>query len=408
MNIKNMRTFSLPGKWTVHSYYSLNPYAPDGSGRLLCAGCDVDTGIGEVFVLDADGKVLDRFGKQKVSTIFFHTGFWQAWGKDAKKVCYQASDGDVLHPRIAVHDLETGLDTVMDADMEGAPIYGEPVWYGLSGMYYASGYGDGRFHPEQSPVPFGARDEHGLFAAMPSTGEKKLVLSVNEVLERHPFRDRILEEDEKQKARTGDGVTLMIYCARCSRDGERVMFHFGNHCTDHGRGEPHLLTLFTAKCHPDGSVSEVMPALDLSFGRTGVHWSWLPHTEGLIGYASEPGEKTLKLMRVDRDGQNLRTISDVAIKGGHPSMSPCTGETLYVTDGWGDKPNGRVQFLNAAGEEIESVTLPKSWDEGQGIPRGRNRFFVCHHPVFNADGTRLLVNTMPGREAQLCEMEIEY
>ena len=37
-------------KWCLHSYYSLCPYAPDNSGRLLFSGCDPDTGVGKVYI----------------------------------------------------------------------------------------------------------------------------------------------------------------------------------------------------------------------------------------------------------------------------------------------------------------------------------------------------------------------
>ena len=139
MEIANIRTFSVPDRWIIHSYYTLNPYAPDGSGRILCAGCDLSQQTGEVFVLDRNGKVLDRFGKQSVSAAFFHTGFWQSWGPDGKTVYYQSSNGDPVHPRVTVRELESGHETDIEADCEGTPPYGEPFLYGLSGMYYAAG-----------------------------------------------------------------------------------------------------------------------------------------------------------------------------------------------------------------------------------------------------------------------------
>jgi len=412
MKITNVRKFPIENRWVVHSYYSMNPYAPDGSGRLLCAGCDLETGLGEVYVLDRDGKVIDRFGKQKVTAIFFHTGFWQAWGRDAKTVYYQAADGDVLHPKLRAHDLETGREITVDADMEGAPIHGEPILYGLSGIYYASGYGDGKYHPEQSPVPFEARDQHGLFSVTPSTGKKELVLSVADVLAAHPLREKLEAEDKAQIERTGDPLTLMIYCARYSRDGKNIMFHFGNHCTDRSRGEPHLLSLFTARVGEDG-ISDVRHALDLNYARNGVHWSWMPDNENLIGFANleEDGTVGRKCMAsVHRDGTDYRVITREAGYGGHPSKSPCAD--IYANDSSRTAADGSrvgtVSFYGADGGELSTMEFPRYNDEGFGIPRGRNRHFVCHHPVFNADGTRVLFNTLPGKNAELCEMEIEY
>ena len=41
MNV--MRRIPVSGHWCVHSYYTLPPYAPDGSGRLLISGVDLST-----------------------------------------------------------------------------------------------------------------------------------------------------------------------------------------------------------------------------------------------------------------------------------------------------------------------------------------------------------------------------
>ena len=66
--MKVLRRISAPGRWCVHSYYTLVPYAPDGSGRLLLAGADMKTRLGKVYVIGADGKVEDEFGESPVET----------------------------------------------------------------------------------------------------------------------------------------------------------------------------------------------------------------------------------------------------------------------------------------------------------------------------------------------------
>lgn len=42
---------------------------------------------------------------------------------------------------------------------------------------------------------------------------------------------------------------------------------------------------------------------------------------------------------------------------------------------------------------------------GEKEPFARNPLRVCHHPVFNHDGLRLLFNTLPGRHATLAETD---
>ena len=398
MCIKNIRSFHIPGRWTVHSYYTLNPYAPDGSGRILCAGCDPDSGIGEVMILGPDGRVIDRFGRQKISTIFYHTGFWQSWSPDGRGVYFQSCDGDVLHPKVTLHDFADGKDYTIAADMEGTPVNSDWFLYGLSGMYYAAGYADGCYHPELSPIPFTARDRHGLFRTSVKEGKSELVISVEELLWLHPLRDRLLEADHK----VDGGLTLMVYCARYDRSGTRVMFHFGNHCTDKRRGEPKVMSLFTADCDTDGNLSNLHCSLDMSFGGNGVHWSW-DNDGSLIGYYKYNGKSVLA--GIDADGGNLRVYSDNTPYGGHPSISPHDSR-IIVSDAVSDG-QGKVFFMQD-GEIVDEVKLPK-YDRSIGeLPRGRNRYYVCHHPVFNADGTRVLCNTLPDRRAELCELEIEY
>lgn len=398
VNIKSIRSFSIPDRWVVHSYYTLNPYAPDGSGRILCAGCDPDSGIGEVMILDPDGRVVDRFGRQRVSTIFYHTGFWQSWSPDGKGVYFQSSDGDVLHPRVTFHDLTNGRDYTIEADMEGTPANSDRFMYGLSGMYYAAGYADGCYHPELSPIPFAARDRHGLFRESVKENTNELVISVERLLELHPRREELLKSDRK----VDGGLTLMVYCVRYDRTGRRIMFHFGNHCTDKRRGEPKVMSLYTADCDADGNISNLHCALDMSYDGNGVHWSWA-NDDSLLGYYKYNGKGVLA--GIDADGQNLRILSDGTPYGGHPSVSPRDGR-LIVSDCASDG-QGKVCFLYD-GEPVDEVRLPK-YDRSVGeIPRGRNRYYVCHHPVFNADGTRVLCNTLPGRCAELCELEIGY
>lgn len=65
------KEIKVPERWLLHSYYTLCPYASDGSGRLLAAGANLDTRTGEVFILDKNGEVIDSFGEHPVESGFF-------------------------------------------------------------------------------------------------------------------------------------------------------------------------------------------------------------------------------------------------------------------------------------------------------------------------------------------------
>ncbi|WP_168119964.1 hypothetical protein [Paenibacillus sp. HB172176] len=397
MNAPFIRPFPVQNRWCVHSYYTISPYAPDGSGRLLLAGADLDRDTGEVLVLSKDGEVMERFGEDKLTTGFYHTGRWQTWSPDARFVYYQS--GSMRQPRIVRRELATGEERSMEGDMEGAPPFGEPILSGLLGMLYAAGYGDGMFKPEEAPVPFLQRERHGLFRCSLEDGSSKLVLSTAEILASHPHKLKLMQSDQEMKARWGDGLTLMAYCARWSPDGERVLFFFGNHCVDRRRGEPRLTYIFTA----DRELKEIHLALDLSYGVPGLHWSWQPDGEMLVGYGPDPDDGSrLCLAEVRYDGTRYRKISSHN-SGGHPSVSPANAN-LLVTDDYGIP--GEISFIDkSSGEILRQLHLPRTL--GDVERRGRNRYRVCLHPTFSRDGSKLLVNTLDGKDAVACEIDVE-
>ena len=393
------RAFPIANRWVVHSYYTLCPYAPDGSGRILAAGADLATGEAEVLVLSPEGEVLDRFGMQPVIPSFWHTGFWQSWSPDCRFVYYQS--GTMLRPETVRRELATGRELRVSGDMEGFPPTGDSSLFCQLGMLYAAGYGDGLWKPELAPTPFMDRSRHGMFRMGFQPPSESLCLSTQDVLARHPDRGRILAAEKELQARLGpnEGLTLMLYCVRWNRQGTRFLFFFGNHCVVKERGEPKLTYVFTA----DRGLKDIRLALDLSFDRRGVHWGWQPDGETLIGYGPRTdGRPGTCLAEVRWDGSGYRMLSDHA-SGGHPSASP-RDEDLLVTDEGGAE-HGNVVFISRkSGEILERVPLPKFLGEREAP--GRNPLRVCHHPVFNHSGDRLLCNSLPGRHATLQEIRL--
>lgn len=394
----SIRALPVSDRWCVHSYYTLCPYAPDGSGRLLLAGADLDRSIGEVLILDSDGGVVDRFGENPLHTAFFHTGRWQTWSPDARYVYYQS--GSLRLPTITRRELATEDEITLEGDMEGAPPDGEPLLSGLMGMLYAAGYGTGQYRPEAAPVPFQRREDHGLFETTFDPPQRRLCLSVAEVLDRHPHRDAIWKADRDLKDRLGpdEGLTLMIYCVRWSPKGDRLLFYFGNHNVVKDRGEPRLSYVFTA----DRRLEELHLTVDMSFGRRGVHWSWHPDGKHLIGYGPDPEDAgEMCLAQVAYDGSDYKRLSRHA-SGGHPCVSPLDHH-LVVTDDTRRNP-GEVRFIDTKHDRcVGSYHLSRVY--GDKEPPGRNPYRVCHHPVFDREGRKVLVNTLSERNAVVCEIE---
>jgi len=393
--MKVIRRISVPGRWCLHSYYTLPPYAPDGSGRLLLAGADLKTRLGRIYVIGADGSVEDEFGENPVESNFFHTGFWQTWSPDCRHVCFQS--GSLARPEITRRELATGREERIAGDAEGAPPHGEPVVSGLLGMLYAAGYGYCAYRPETAPVPFEERSRHGVFEYTFQPPAAKLRLSVQQLLDIHPDREKLLAEDRRlaELFRTPVGLTLMCYCIRWNRDGSRMMIHFGNHCV--ARKEPKVQYIFTC----DRNFGDLRLALNLEHG--GVHFSWHPDGEHLVGYAKMPGDDKLYFSTVRRDGADRRRGCD-AFGGGHPSVSPADA-SLMVTD----TPDGFIEFWDLEKNRIvDRAFFPNRQAAPAAIPCGgvsRNETRVCHHPVFSQDGSRVLFNAFDGNLSELVEVE---
>jgi hypothetical protein len=391
MTIKEIK---VPNRWLLHSYYTLCPYAPDNSGRLLAAGADLDNRTGRVFILNNDGEVIDSFGEHPVESGFFHTGFWQTWSPDSRYVYYQS--GSLKEPLITRRELASGKEIILRGDAEGAPPDGEPVVSGLMGMLYAAGYGYGVYNSDIAPVPFENRNEHGLFEYDFDKRSCELKLSINDIIAAHPLRDELLKLDTElsKKNNTPSGLTLMAYCVRWSPNAKRFLFYFGNHCVVPERGEPRIACLFTC----DRDFSNLHLALDMSNSR-GVHWSWHPDGEHLIGYGNPPDNpdqsKGCCMSVVRYDGNGFRKLCSHHGEG-HPSVSP-VNHNLLVTDA-GDE----LIFWDIANDKcIESHFFPA----GKQKFSGRNEYRVCHHPAFTADGKKILFNVLDGKYASLYEIE---
>ncbi len=117
------------------------------------------------------------------------------------------------------------------------------------------------------------------------------------------------------------GLTLMLYCVRWSPDGERFLVYFGNHCVVKERGEPKLGYVFCT----DREMKDLHLAVDLSFGQRGVHWSWHPDGEHLIGYGPDDrAPRGMSLCQVRWDGSDYRSISAHA-RAAASSASPARG-----------------------------------------------------------------------------------
>ena len=392
------RRLSPDGVWCVHSYYTTNPQAPDGSGRLLLSGADLDAGKSYVYILSPTGEILARFGENTPDASFWHTGAWQTWSPDARYVYYQS--GSLKDPRICRYEVSTGKIDELAGDMEGAPPSGEPIISGFLGMLYAAGYGDGHYHPEAAPFRFEDREAHGLFRySFANGGTRELALSVAQVLAAHPERESLLAAEGEFIARTGhkEGFTLMLYCVRWNPQGDRLLFHFGNHNVDKSRGEGRICYVFTAK----RDLTDIRLALNTGGDKVGVHFGWHPDGEHLIGYYTHPdaGGK-LALCQVGYDGSDLKIISRHA-SGGHPSISPID-ERLLLTDEYGK--TGRMLAIDLDTDTVVADwRLPRTY--GDTVPPGRHPLPLDPHPVFVDGGKRIVFNILPDRNGAVYETD---
>jgi hypothetical protein len=393
-----LRRIRVPDRWIVHAYYTVSPYAPDGSDRILAAGADLDRDVSEILILSADAEVIDRFGEHPVQTPFYHTGRWQTWSSEGRYVFYGA--GTLDQPRFVRREVSTGEEVVVEGAMDGGTPDDGPLISGLLGMLQAANDEHRGYAPELSPVPFQARDRHGLFEYTLDPPSSSLRLSVAEILENHPDRDRLMAGDAEMRRlhRDDDGLTLLSFCVRWSPDASRFLFFFGHNALPSERGEPRIKYVMTAR----RDFTDVRVAMDLSYGRPGVHWSWQPDSDWLIGYGPDPDAPSRRcLAEVRYDGTGYRKISDHS-SGGHPTVNPARPE-IIVTDHYA--PDGRVVFVaRDDGRIVQTTRLPLN--QAPRPPRGRSRYRTDAHPAFHPSGTKVLCNWLPGRHAEFVEIAV--
>lgn len=393
------RILNITGKWSIHSYYTLSPYAPDGSERILISSADLVSNTAQVLVVTTEGEILKELNPQPLTESFWHTGFWQSWSSCGRFVYFQS--GTINHPLSIRHELSSGEQIALESDLEGMCPSGEPGYSCYHGMLYAAGYGDDKWKPEKSPVPFLCRDRHGIFKLDFDKQESRLELSVAQLLDAHPERERLQHEERKLQERLGahEGLTLMCYCVRWNPQGTRFLFYFGNHCVAKSRNEPRIAYVFTA----DRDFNNLNLALDLSFDKFGVHWGWQPCGEKLIGYGPRSdGNEGMQLAEVTFDGSGYAWLSNHA-SGGHPSVSPSNSD-LIVTDEGGAKHGNIVFISKSSGKVVHREPMPKF--RGHTEPDGRNPMRVCHHPVFNQRGDTILCNSLPSQNAGIVLLKL--
>lgn len=397
--MKTLQEFRLKDRWMLHSYYTIDPYAPDASGCLLAAAADLDSRKGSVVILNNKVELCDEFGTHELESSFFHTGFWQSWSQDARYVYYQS--GSLKNPSIRRRELANGSEIELEGDFEGAPRSGSTIASGLMGLLYAAGYGYGVYNPSISPISFEAREKHGIFVYDFEAQRRSLKLSTEEALSMHPDKEKLLKLDKELASKNGtkSGLTLMLYCVRWNNDASKMLFYFGNHCVDKRRVEPRISCLFTA----DKDFSNIRFVKDISNG--GVHWSWHPDNTHLIGYAKTTGatqQDSDALYCVKYDGSGFRKLCD-ARDGGHPSISE-TDHNLLVTDNYA----GAIEFWNLRENRcIASELFPNRIPGKENSGSLRNETRVCHHPVFSRDGKSVSFNMLDEKYAYLLKIKTE-
>ena len=383
--------FQVPGQWTISSYYTLSPMAPDGSGRITLAACDLKTRICSVFILDKNGNITDNFGHRQSESMFFHTGCWESWSPDCRYIYYQS--GTLTQPSVSRYDIEKKTSqTISGVDLEGAPSFGEPILGGLPGMLYGAGYGYNVYNPSLCPIPFEERDKHGIFEFSFDGSTPKLAYSVNDFLSFHPMRDELLKLDSelKNKYNRVCGLSLMAYCVRFSPNGKHFLVYFGNHCVVPERNEPRVSHVF----YGHTGSKELHFALDVS-GK-GCHWSVQDNGQ-LIGFTRTDEDTRMHIYIFDPESKKLTRIATPEFGGGHPSLSP-TNPKLCVND---EQGSASVRLWNTDKQEfVDSIKL-RCWADGytpERVVRNENR--CCHHPRFTPDGKYVLSNFID--ENNLC------
>jgi len=346
---------TVPGRHTIHTYYTTNPESPDGRRILFFASDDPRGETGEIRVIErATGE--ERVIASGVVAEDAHRVACQQWLAGGRLVAWhEVVDG---RWRVLAADVETLEKTVIAEDRQIG--FGQPAGdlLPLYGCHWNPG------------------DHRDLYLWDARTGEIRRSLTAATVEEKHG----------EWIAKEFGGKPISIFFPVLSPDSRRAFFKLaaGNGGDDYRS---------KGASQRQGIVSADLESGRLEwFRERWGHPAWHPDSRQVL----EMGNVIFDTL--DPAKPHLRLPGVPSLRGSHPSVSP--DGRLMVSDGMteslgGPKGEWAIQVGDLRGGKW---TLVHRFDQTKGAKSWRRN---DPHPVFSADGRRIYYNVSDGEFTRL-------
>jgi hypothetical protein len=364
----------------IHRFFDTSPVSP--SGRYV--------GLTRLPYEDrlprpgdrADVVIVDlHTGSKKVIA---QTAGWDTqlgaqvqWGRDDTELYYNDVDvstwkayGIKLNPQSGASMALEGSVYMISSDGRHAA---SPALEKM-GMTQA---GYGVIIPEQEIQPNqGAPSDDGIFITDTQTGEKELLVSLREIVEK---ATPSINLDEYAH---GDFYGFHV---KWNAAGDRLLFVLRWKPHDEGRKKHNAITVAA-----DGSDIHVAMSED-DWGKGGHHPNWCPDGESMMMNLKIDG--ILRFIKAPYNGRNIEILAPGLLGSGHPTLHP--DEVHILTDAYTYEsmtlPDGSVPIrwidTRDSSEEI-LVRIPALPD----CPGPKLELRVDPHPAWDRDYRRIVFN----------------
>ena len=374
-----------------HSYYCINPWSPDGK-LLLLARYDRKNPVAEICVMDVDtGKISVVGNSTKWNS---HTTALQQWQGSMNRILYFSSDknGTILKTVNPDGSSEKSIpfqDFIPEA-------YCSP-----DGKYTIGSTSFGLLFPNNQIAP---RKDKGLFRIDLETGKRKLILSLQDVLD-------LLPAEQKQALAN---YHFFIKRALFHPTRSRILFNLTNHLWDIDGAESRISILMAAGT--DGSNPVYL-------GRFTHHPNRNPLDNRVLANLRDCNQ--ILRLGIYRDKSNPDLVEYVPLTrgSGHPSFSP-DGKWICA-DGAGPKGNqivicdpisgkhtvveesdslsGQYSIVKAVRERSNGKTVMDAISQSEKI----ETWVTQAHASWSRDGSAILFNIDKEKGSQIYMVDVE-
>jgi hypothetical protein len=358
---------------SLHSYYDLCPWSPDGTKLVFCAAAPDGSGS-EVYWMEAGNSGVSLHFVGHSSAWNPHTGVHQQW--------IGGRGNGTGEPLIGFEDRDASGRFVRIVDLSGSAV-GRVE--GTMRMVSSDGHRVASHTDPRDEAAILRRETAGVFiGGLDPRGERpaepQMIVSLAQALAANPRRDEIADRH------------LYIKHAKWSPSGNRLSFVFTNEISyERLYNEPRVKDIYVV----DADGGNLRYVCDFSLGH---HPSWHPNGRMILLNRRESPGAPMRFLLADADTGAVEVATDLIDGGGHPSFSPDGTRivTEYVTGRHGEGRVVCVDLVRRRVEELVRFPLTDHSHDGTHI-----------HPVWSRDGRAVLYNSDQSGHAELYVVPLE-